>query len=93
MLLRVLDWLFNGPVWRTFLAMGIFIGALALSSFNLAYLFMENFHLIAQYGAMAAFDGGVLQFVELVFWGYLSLAFYVLFKGCLDGLLRRLQGR
>jgi hypothetical protein len=93
MLLRVLDSLFNGPAWRTFLAMGVFLGACGFCSFNLAYLFMENFRFISQYGAMAAFDGGILQFVELIFWGYLSLAFYLLFKCCVDGFLRRLQRR
>ena len=40
---------------------------------------------------MAAFDGGILQFVELTAWGYLALACYVVFKGCLDGLLQRIH--
>ncbi len=40
---------------------------------------------------MAAFDGGILQFLELTAWGYLALAFYVVFKGCLDGLLQRIH--
>jgi hypothetical protein len=91
MLRRTLDAIFNGPAWRTFLLLGVFIGAFALCSFNLAYLFMENFRLIRDYGMMAVYDGGILQFVELVFWGYLSLGFYLLFKGCVDGLLRRVH--
>ena len=41
---------------------------------------------------MAAFDGGLVQFLELTAWGYLALAFYVVFKGCLDGLLHRTIG-
>ena len=73
--------------------MGVFVGGFALSSLNLATLFMENFRVLREYGAMAAFDGGIVQLIELVFWGYLSLAFYLLFKGCVDGLLRRVQGR
>jgi hypothetical protein len=40
---------------------------------------------------MAAFDGGTLQLIELAAWGYLALAFYVVFKGCLDGLLTRIH--
>jgi hypothetical protein len=36
---------------------------------------------------MAALDGAALQLVELIVLGYLSLAFYILFKGCLYGLL------
>ena len=38
---------------------------------------------------MAAFDGGILQFLELTAWSYLALVFYVVFKGCLEGLLTR----
>ncbi len=33
---------------------------------------------------MAAFDGGILQLIELTAWGYLALACYVVFKG-VDG--------
>jgi hypothetical protein len=44
------------------------------------------------YGAMGAFDGGILQLIELTAWGYLALAFYVVFEGCLDGLLGRIAG-
>ncbi len=40
---------------------------------------------------MAAFDGGLIQFLELTAWGYLALACYVVFKGCLDGLLQRIH--
>ena len=40
---------------------------------------------------MAAFDGGILQLIELTAWGYLALACYVAFKGCADGVLRRIH--
>jgi hypothetical protein len=90
-LLKMLNRLFHGPAWLAFLAMGVAGGGLALCSFNLLYLFQANFNLIATYGAMAAFDGGILQFVELTAWGYLALACYVVFEGCLDGLLQRIR--
>jgi hypothetical protein len=45
--------------------------------------------LLFTYGAMAAFDGGLLQFIELTAWGYLALACYVVVEGCLEGLLTR----
>jgi len=90
-LLNILNRLFHGPAWLAFLVMGVAAGGLALSSFNLLYLFEANFNLIATYGAMAAFDGGVLQFVELTAWGYLALAFYVVFKVGADGLLQRIH--
>jgi hypothetical protein len=90
-LLRLLNWLFHRPPWLTFLFMGIAAGGFALCSFNLLYLCQAKFNLIATYGAMAAFDGGILQLIELTAWGYLALACYVVFKGCVDGVLRRIH--
>ena len=91
MLLKPLNRLFHGPAWLTFLSMGLAAGGFALCSFNLLYLFQANFNLIVTYGAMAAFDGGILQFFELTAWGYLALACYVVFKGCGDGLMQRIH--
>jgi len=88
---KLLNLLFHGPAWLNFLAMGLAAGALAICSLNLLSLFQANFELLLRYGAMAAFDGGALQLVELTAWGYLALAFYVVFKGCLDGLLQRIH--
>ena len=88
---RLLYRLFHGPAWLTFLAMGLAAGAAAQCSINLVELFRANFRLLANYGLMAAFDGGLLQFFELIFWGYLALACYIVFKGCLDGLLTRVH--
>ena len=91
MLLKLLNRLFHAARLADLLLHGgIAAGGLALCSFNL-YLFQANFNLIATYGAMAAFDGGALQFIELTAWGYLALACYVVFKGCLDGLLQRIH--
>jgi hypothetical protein len=90
-LLKLLNRLFHGPPWLSFLAMGVAAGGLALCSFNLLFLFQANFRLLFTYGAMAVFDGGVLQFVELTAWGYLALACYVVVEGCLDGLLKRIH--
>ena len=60
-LFALLNRLFHGPAWLTFLVMGMAAGGLALSSFNLLFLFQANYHLLFTYGAMAAFDGGLLQ--------------------------------
>jgi hypothetical protein len=87
----LLERLFHGPAWFTFLFMGIAAGGLALCSFNLLFLFQANFKLLWTYGAMAAFDGGAMQFMELAAWGYLALACYILVEGCLDGLLQRVH--
>ncbi len=88
---RALDWLFNGPVWRSFVAMGVFGGLFTLTSLNLLRLFMANYSLLAEFGLMGLKDGGALQLLQLALSGYLSLAFYVLFKGCLYGILGRFQ--
>jgi hypothetical protein len=90
-LLRVLNRLFHGPAWLTFIVMGVAVGGFALCSLNLFELFHSNFRLLANYGVMAALDGGLLQLIALIAWGYLALAFYVVFKGCLDGLLHRIH--
>ncbi len=89
--MKLLNRLFHGPAWLTFLFMGLAAGGFTLCSINLLSLFQANFNLIRTYGAMAAFDGGIVQFLELTAWGYLALAFYVAFKGCLDGLLHRIH--
>lgn len=79
--------MFNGPAWRAFLLMGVFGGLFAVTSYNLLMLFSANLRFISTNGVMALMEGGLLQLIELIFYGYLSLAFYILFKGCLYGLL------
>ena len=91
MLFALLNRLFHGPAWLTFLIMGLAVGGLALCSFNLLFLFQANSQLIFTYGAMAAFDGGILQFLQLTVWAYLALVFYVLFEVCLHGLIHQIR--
>jgi hypothetical protein len=71
--------------------MGVAVGGFAVCSLNLFELFHANFRLLTTYGVMAALDGGLLQLVELIASGYLALGFFVVFKGCLDGLLHRIH--
>ena len=89
----LLNRLFHGPAWLTFIAMGMAAGGLALCSFNLLFLFQANYNLLFTYGAMSAFDGGALQFIELDAWGYLALTCYIVVEGCLEGLLSRARPR
>jgi hypothetical protein len=42
---------------------------------------------------MALLDGGVLQFMQLTLWGYFGVACYLVFKGCVHGLLERVPHR
>ena len=88
---RFLSRMFNGPIWRAFLLMGLFGGLSAVTSYNLVLLFIANLGFISQYGVMALREGGLLQLIELIAYGYLSIAFYILFKGCLYGVLGHFQ--
>jgi hypothetical protein len=65
--------------------------ALSICFFFFRRTFQANFNLIASYGAMAAFDGGILQFVQLAAWGYLAMVFYLLFEVCLYGLIHQID--
>ena len=80
----------HGPAWLTFLIMGMALGGVALC-FNLLFLFQANSQLIFTYGPMAAFDGGLLQFIELTAWGYLALACFIVVETCREGLLSRFR--
>jgi hypothetical protein len=90
-LFALLNRLFHGPAWLTFLIMGMAVAGLALCSFNLLLLFQANYNLLFTYGAMAAFDGGLLQFIELTAWGYLALACFIVVETCREGLLSRIR--
>lgn len=86
---RIVFQMFNGPIWRAFLLMGVFAGLSAITSANLVILFAANFNVVSQYGVMALKDGALPQLAQLIVYGYLSIGFYVLFKGCLYGVLGR----
>lgn len=88
---RFLNRLFNGAWPVTFFAMGAFGALFALTSANLAIQLGANIGFIRETGWWGVMEGGGLQILELVLLSYLSLAFYVLFKGCLYGLLGRFQ--
>ena len=88
---RLLDRLFNGPAAVTFLMMGVFGGLFALVSANLVFHVRANLDFLHETGWWGLMEGGALQIIELAALSYLSLALYVLFKGCLYGLLDRFQ--
>src|ERR1700727_3585477 len=90
-LFALLNRLSHGPAWLTFLIMGMAVAGLALCSFNLLFLFQANSRLIFTYGAMAAFDGGLLQFIELTAWGYLALACFIVVETCREGSLSHIR--
>ena len=90
---RILSFVFYGPAWLTFLFMGAAAGGFALCTYDLFEIFSANYRLIATYGLMAGWDGGLLPLLQLLFWGYAGIGCYVVFKGCLDGLTHRVPTR
>jgi len=86
---RLLEYIFNGPWLLTFFLMGLFAWGLGVTSANLIMRLGANVDYITSYGVMAFEDGGALRLAGWIGLGYLSLAFYVMFKGCLQGLLGR----
>jgi hypothetical protein len=92
-LAKFLSYVFYGPAWLTFLVMGLATGGVALCTYDLFEIFRANYTLISTWGVMAIMDGGLLQLLQLTFWGYLGVACYVVFKGCLDGLVHRVPLR
>lgn len=73
-----------------FVVMGLSFVCFALATWNLVYLFRANFDLIAQHGVMALGDGAALQLFQLLFWGAVGLALYLVFKACEKILVERL---
>ncbi len=79
--------------WLTTLAlMGLFALGFGLATLNLFMMLSANFNLIAVHGAMALFDGALLQLIELFVYGYLAVIFYVLLKSCEQVLVEHILG-
>jgi hypothetical protein len=76
--------------WLAFLVMGLSFFGFGVGTLNLFMLLKANFDFVAAYGWEALMDGGLQQWVELMFTGYLSLACYLVFKTCEFALVRQL---
>ena len=76
--------------WLTFLVMGLAFFLFGILSLNLIYLFKVNIDLFWEHGIMVIADGALRQLLELIGYGYLSLAFFLLFKACEHALVDRL---
>jgi len=77
----------NGVV--LFLAMGAFAACFAWTSYNLFMLAMQNVRFLREFGLVAVMEGGLRQLIEIIAYGYLSLAFYLGFKACETELVSR----
>lgn len=76
--------------WLAFLLMGLFFFLFGATSLNVIGLLKANIVLVLDYGVMALADGAAVQLAELLFYGYLSAAFFLLFKACEKLLVDRL---
>jgi hypothetical protein len=77
----------------TFLLMGASFIIFGVLSLSLIYLLRANIEAILEHGTMIIAEGAGRQFIELVVYGYLSLAFVVVFKCCETRLVKRLTGQ
>jgi hypothetical protein len=83
----------NRHVFTIFLLAGVFAALFAWNSYSLFQTAMANVNFLRTYGWMAVMDGGLKQFITLVLYGYLSLAFYIGFKACEAELVHRWRRR
>ena len=74
----------------TFALMGVFGLLFGLVSLNIISLLHANFSLIVKHGGMALMHGALLQMIELIFYGLLSIVFWLLFKACEHVLLHKM---
>ncbi len=77
--------------WFTFLLLGASFVLFGLASATLVRSVMSSWEFLATYGLDAVRDGGLWQLGELIFSGYLAVAFYVVFKLCEKVLVERLS--
>lgn len=81
------------PGLALFLIMGGCAALFAWNSIDLAHLAMANLGFIRAYGVMALVDGGLLQLLEIIVRGIVSLAAYLGFKACEVELVHRWRSR
>ncbi|MFZ4125106.1 MAG: hypothetical protein ACOYJ2_03420 [Rickettsiales bacterium] len=74
----------------TLIVMAIAALVAGTTSLNLFYLFKANIEFIREYGIMALRDGAFSQLLELMAYGVLTVAAYIVFKACEKVLVDRL---
>ncbi|MBL8473432.1 MAG: hypothetical protein KF778_00840 [Rhodocyclaceae bacterium] len=76
--------------WLSFILMGVAFFAFGVASLNLIVTIRANLELFYDHGIMVFGDGGGQQLLELLGYGYLSMAFYIAAKACEKLLVDRL---
>lgn len=74
-----------------FLAAGLFAACFAYSSYNLFHLSMANLSFLRRYGWLAVMEGGLLQLIQILGWGCISLLCFIAFKICESELTLRFR--
>ncbi|UYV37303.1 hypothetical protein N4R57_20525 [Rhodobacteraceae bacterium D3-12] len=70
------------PVLVIFTLAGVSIVIVAYTSFNLLHLSMQNFRYIGENGWLALQSGALIQLLQIIAYGVVSLFFFMVFKLC-----------
>jgi hypothetical protein len=68
--------------WLCFVVMGLSFLGFGIGTLNLIYVFQANANLLITHGWQVLWDGGLLQLLEILVTGYVSLLAYIVFKAC-----------
>lgn len=72
-----------------FMLAGISIVIVAFASYNLLQMGMANLRFIGEHGWFALQSGGLIQFLQILVLGVISLFFFIVFKICESDLMAR----
>jgi|InoplaM2PM_1038566.scaffolds.fasta_scaffold07956_1 hypothetical protein len=76
--------------WLALLLLGLSFVAFGIASLNLLDVLQANLRFLGEHGSDAVREGALLQLFELVVYGYVAAAFYLVFKVCEKVLVQRL---
>jgi hypothetical protein len=68
--------------WLCFIVMGLSFFGFGIGTLNLIFVFQANANLLITHGWQALWDGGLMQLLEILATGYVSLLAYIVFKAC-----------
>ena len=77
------------PALFIFVLAGVSLVVVAYATYNLLHLSMANLTFLREYGLTAVMSGGLVQFLQILLSGTVSLAFFLVFKICESELIIR----
>lgn len=81
----------NYPAAIVFFVAGVLAACLAYASYNLFHLSMANLNFLRTHGWLAIMEGGLLQLIQILGWGCVSLLCFIAFKICETELILRFR--